>query len=77
MPEQEHRDQIDDLPPSAKLVVWVLEAEGELTQQGLMEETRLHQRTLRYALDRLEEEHLVDSRPNPSDARQSLYSFSR
>ncbi|WP_435552772.1 MarR family transcriptional regulator [Natrinema sp. CGMCC1.2065] len=70
-------EDIENLPPSAKFVVWVLEDEGELTQQDLIRETRLHQRTLRYALDCLEEEDIIKSRPNPSDARQSLYGLQR
>ncbi|QCW03554.1 helix-turn-helix domain-containing protein [Natrinema pallidum] len=73
----DHDDTIESLPPSAKLALWVLESEGKLTQQELRKETRLHQRTLRYALDRLDEEGLIDSRPNPADARQSLYSITK
>lgn len=45
----------EDLPPSSKLVYKVLEYEGSLTQRELAEETRLPQRTVREALNRLQE----------------------
>lgn len=68
-------DQLEDMPPSVKLVYKVLEYEGECTLPDVREETLLPQRTARYALERLEAEELVDKRPNPSDARQSLYTI--
>lgn len=67
-------DQFSELPPSALLVYKVLEYEAPLTQIGLVEETRLVARTVRYALDRLERHNLVESEPYMADARQSLYS---
>lgn len=62
-----------DLSPSAKLVYKVLEYEGELTQAELVTETRLCQRTVRYAIGKLEHHELVDSRAHLEDARQSVY----
>lgn len=64
-----------DLPPSSKLIHKILEHEGELTQQELLAESRLPQRTLRHGIDLLREEGMIDSRPNPDDARQSVYSL--
>lgn len=63
------------LPPSAKLVLKVLEVEGTMTQPPLANQTRLSPRTVRDALDRLEEIGLVERRPYFRDARQSLYSL--
>lgn len=69
-PDQE---ALFDLPPSAKLVVKVLEYNGTLTQGQLAEETLLPARTVRYALTRLEEKGIIDSRFSFSDARKRLY----
>ncbi|MEF8781442.1 MAG: helix-turn-helix domain-containing protein [Haloferacaceae archaeon] len=66
---------VRDLPPSAKLVAKVLDYHGTLTQSELAEETLLPPRTVRYALSRLEEEGVVDSRFSFSDARKRLYSL--
>ena len=66
---------VHDLPPSAKLVLKTLEYEGEMTQKRLCEETHLTGRTVRYALDRLDDANAVDCRLNPRDARQRIYSL--
>lgn len=51
---------VDDLPPSAKYVVFALEAaDGELDRCELQERTSLPDRTLDEALDRLEEAGVV------------------
>ncbi|SNZ13478.1 transcriptional regulator, ArsR family [Natronoarchaeum philippinense] len=68
-------DDVRDLPPSAKLVAKVLEYNDTLTQSQLAEETLLPPRTVRYALNRLEEEDVVDSRFSFSDARKRLYTL--
>ena len=65
--------QLDDLPPSAKLVFKVLEYNGELTQKGIVEESMLSARTVRYALERLEEIGVVDEDVYFADARQNIY----
>lgn len=67
---------VRDLPPSAKLVAKVLDYNDTLTQSQLAEETLLPPRTVRYALTRLEEEGVVDSRFSFSDARKRLYTLS-
>ncbi|WP_096390822.1 MarR family transcriptional regulator [Halopenitus persicus] len=69
-------DPVRDLPPSAKLVAKVLDYNDTLTQSQLAEETLLPPRTVRYALSRLEEEDVVDSRFSFADARKRLYSLS-
>ncbi len=79
-PEQETSasgtwDDVRDLPPSAKLVAKVLEYNDTMTQQQIAEETLLPARTVRYALNRLDEENVVQSRFSFSDARKRLYSL--
>ncbi|GGN18308.1 MarR family transcriptional regulator [Halarchaeum nitratireducens] len=68
-------EQLRDLPPSAKLVAKVLEYEESLTQSELAEETLLPPRTVRYALTRLDEAGVVDSRFSFVDARKRLYTL--
>ena len=64
-----------ELPPSAKLVLKVLQYNDALTQNQIAEETLLPPRTVRYALTRLEEIDAVDSRFSFADARKRLYSL--
>ncbi len=66
-------ESLDDLPPSAKLVFKVLEYNGPLTQKGIVEESMLSARTVRYALERLEDIEVVDEDVYFADARQNLY----
>jgi len=66
---------VRDLPPSAKLVAKVLDYNETLSQSQLAEETLLPPRTVRYALTRLEEAEVVESRFSFSDARKRLYSL--
>ena len=53
-------DGIADLPPSAKLVYKVLEYDGPLTQKGIVKESMLSARTVRYALERLDEVGVIE-----------------
>jgi DNA-binding MarR family transcriptional regulator len=62
-------------PPSAKLVIKVLEHHEKLSQQELQARTYLPSRTVRYALQRLQEEGFIDAEVNIRDARQRLYSL--
>jgi predicted transcriptional regulator len=64
---------LSDLPPSAKLVFKVLEYNGPLTQKGIVEESMLSARTVRYALERHEGVGAVDEDVYFADARQNLY----
>jgi transcription initiation factor IIE alpha subunit len=66
-------DTLRDLPPSAKLVVKVLEYDGGLTQKGIVEASRLSQRTVRDALSRLQDANVVEKEIYIPDARQNLY----
>ncbi|WP_082146836.1 MarR family transcriptional regulator [Halostagnicola sp. A56] len=68
-------DDVADLPPSAKLVYLILQEGGEMTQAELRDRTTLPDRTVRYALERLDAAGVLRSRPSASDARQSLYSI--
>ena len=67
---------VQDLPPSAKLVLKVLEYNGGLTQKQIVENSRLSQRTVRDALDRLQEVDVVEKDIYIPDARQNLYRLS-
>ena len=71
------RERLRELPPSAKLVAKVLETEAPLSQGQLAEESLLPDRTVRYALNRLEDEDLVDSRYSFQDARKQVYFLER
>jgi predicted transcriptional regulator len=55
------------------LVFKVLEYNGPLTQKGIVEESMLSARTVRYALERLEGIGIVDEDVYFADARQNLY----
>jgi DNA-binding MarR family transcriptional regulator len=71
--EADFRDRLRELPPSAKLVAKVLEDEAPLSQGQLAEASLLPDRTVRYALNRLQETDLVDSRYSYTDARKQVY----
>ena len=73
MPSSEQTDAVRDLPPSAKLVYIVLMEKGPLTQQGIVEESYLSSRTVRYAVKRLKEINVIDKEISLRDARQRLY----
>ena len=77
-PEEESTDRwepVREMPPSAKLVAKVLDYNDTLTQSQLAEETLLPPRTVRYALSRLEDAGVVDSRFSFTDARKRLYTL--
>ncbi len=65
--------KIEHLSPSVKLVFKVLEYKGLLTQKELVAESCLPPRTVRYALNRLKKEGIVEERLYYKDARQCLY----
>jgi len=68
-------EAVRDLPPSAKLVAKVLEYNDTLTQSQLAEETLLPPRTVRYALSRLDDVGVIDSRFSFADARKRIYTL--
>ncbi|WP_299264101.1 MarR family transcriptional regulator [Halorientalis sp.] len=74
--DPEFRERLRELPPSAKLVAKVLEGDAPLSQGQLAEESLLPDRTVRYALNRLEESDLVGSRYSFRDARKQVYYLS-
>ncbi|MFA4955938.1 MAG: winged helix-turn-helix domain-containing protein [Candidatus Methanoperedens sp.] len=51
----------------------MLESSGFLTQKDIAKQTYLPARTVRYALNRLKEENVLQERFYFQDARQSLY----
>ena len=65
------------LPPSAKLVLKVLEYHDHMTQKEIVEETKLPPRTARHALSILLSEGLVTKHLSLRDSRQSLFSLAR
>ncbi len=71
----DYTERLRELPPSAKLVAKVLEIDGPLPQGKLAEESLLPDRTVRYALNRLEDEDLIESRYSFTDARKQVYSL--
>lgn len=71
--DEAFRERLRELPPSAKLVAKVLEIEAPLSQGQLADESLLPDRTVRYALNRLDDAGLVDSRYSFRDARKQVY----
>ena len=70
------RNEVRDLPPSAKLVAVVLEHNGTLTQRELAAESLLPERTVRLGLEKLQQADVIESRTSLQDARKRLYSLS-
>jgi DNA-binding MarR family transcriptional regulator len=66
---------LDDLPPSAKFVHFVLERESELTQSELAERTRLSVRTVHNAVAELKDTGLVEEEVCLEDARKRVYTL--
>ncbi|WP_193571769.1 MarR family transcriptional regulator [Haloarcula sp. JP-L23] len=66
---------VEELTISAKLVFKTLQYEGDLTQKELVEKTTLVGRTVRSALNKLEEIDEITSRVKYGDARQKVYSI--
>jgi len=65
--------ELDDLPPSVKLVYLVLQESEPLTQTEIADRTLLPGRTVRYALTRLEDRDIVEYRHDLQDARGRKY----
>lgn len=63
-----------DAPPSAKLVVKVLEySDDPLTQGEISDRTRLSPRTVRSSIKRLKEQDVIEERVYVPDARKQIY----
>lgn len=71
--QSEFQSRLRDLPPSAKLVAKVLDVSGPLNKSQLADETLLPDRTIRYALNQLEDADLVTARVNLQDVRKQVY----
>lgn len=61
------------LPPSSRTVLAILDTGGAMTHKDLVEKSRLAPRTVRYALKKLKERHLIIEKFNFRDARQIIY----
>ncbi|MEN6395712.1 MAG: helix-turn-helix transcriptional regulator [Methanoregula sp.] len=61
------------LPPSSRTVLAILGAGGAMTHKDLVEKSQLAPRTVRYALKKLKERHLIIEKFNFRDARQIIY----
>jgi DNA-binding MarR family transcriptional regulator len=61
------------LPPSSKTVLEILDSGGAMTHKDLVKKSRLAPRTVRYALKKLKERHLIIEKFNFRDARQIIY----
>lgn len=64
--------EIEDLPPSAKYVYYVIERKGAMTQIEIAAETGLPQPTVSQSVDRLEEEGVARRRPDPTRLRSNV-----
>ncbi len=65
--------RIGSFSPSMKLVLNILENHGPMTQKEITKETHLPSRTVRYALNRLKDEDILEEREYFQDARQCMY----
>ena len=61
------------LSPSIKEVYYILKANGPQTPKEILAQTSYAPRTLRYALKKLLELHLIKKTPNFEDLRQNYY----
>ncbi|WP_336000729.1 winged helix-turn-helix domain-containing protein [Halorientalis halophila] len=66
-------DDLADLPPSAKLVLQSLQHTDGMTTSQLAEETQFAERTVRYALTRLDEIGVIESQYLLSDPQTCKY----
>lgn len=64
------------MPPSSKLILKMLEYEGEMSQKELIAKTFLPARTVRIALTRLLEKGHIHRKVSILDSRQKIYSIS-
>lgn len=61
------------LPPSSRTVLEILDIGGAMTHKDLVTKSHLAPRTVRYALKKLKERHLIIEKFNFRDARQIIY----
>ena len=65
------------MPPSSKLLLKMLEYEGEMTQKDLAKKTLLPSRTVRLALSHLLKKGYIKKKVSIRDARQKIYEISK
>ena len=65
---------LEKLPKSAQSLWTYLKEKGPETHRGLVQQTYMPPRTVRYALARLRDSGLLDEHPSFNDTRQSYYS---
>ena len=63
----------NSLPPSSQTILQILNAGGAMTHKELVKRSKLAPRTVRYALKKLKEKHLIIEKFNFKDARQIIY----
>lgn len=68
---------ITEMPPATRLVAFSLGVNGEQTQREIIATTGLAQRTVRNALDRMDDRDIIEERINMHDARQTVYALDR
>ncbi|MGC9103843.1 MAG: sugar kinase [Candidatus Methanodesulfokora sp.] len=66
-------EEILKLPPSAKLILKVIEYEGPLSRKEIVERTLLPERTVRYAISQLLRRGLISRSMDPRNPRQQIY----
>mgnify|MGYP001180904912 CR=1 FL=1 len=62
-----------NLPPSSRAVLQLLDEGGAMTHKEIVRQSNLAPRTVRYALKKLKENHLIIEKFNFRDARQIIY----
>jgi predicted transcriptional regulator len=62
-----------NIPPSSKTVLSLLETRGAMTHKQIVSQSHLAPRTVRYALKKLKEHHMIIEKFNFRDARQIIY----
>lgn len=72
----DQKTAISDLPPSSKLVYYVLKNEGEMTRKQITAESRLSTQTTRWGLKRLESSDVIKKEePSASGDARNVYSL--
>jgi DNA-binding MarR family transcriptional regulator len=61
------------LPPSSMAVLSLLEKGDPMTHKDIVKMTNISPRTVRYAIRKLKEAHLIIEKFNFRDARQTIY----
>lgn len=64
-----------DLPPSARYVRHVIEEDGPIRRQDLLDELDLPESTIRYAIGQLKERGAIKTEPVMGDGRQIQYNI--